>query len=85
MTGIVAVLVALGIAVLAFKSAADVAQSIGPVTTVIGTIVGAFFGIAVGSSGRDQATDAAIKAAAAGEPGAMKSALGVASAPRDAG
>ncbi len=80
LAGILAILVALGIVLSRFKTPADVAQVLGPVLTAIATIVGAFFGIAVGASGREQTTDAAIKAAAAAEPGAAAQALGL---PRD--
>lgn len=44
-----------GIAVSQFTTAADVTAVVGSVATVIGTIVGAFFGVQVGSSGKETA------------------------------
>jgi hypothetical protein len=48
-----------------YTSASDVATSIGPVTTLIGTLSGAFFGQQIGSAGKDKAQKTAIKLAAA--------------------
>ena len=45
-----------------FSSAADVTAVVGSVATVVGTIVGAYFGIQVGSHGKEAATAARDKA-----------------------
>jgi hypothetical protein len=56
---ILAAFVLLGIvfalAVVWFRTAADVSAVIGAVAGVVGTIVGAFFGVQVGSAGREAA------------------------------
>lgn len=74
----VALLVVLGafiLTVVAFRDAAAVATAMGTVTTLIGTLIGTYFGIQVGSQGRaedatsrDQATQAAVRAASFVEP-----------------
>jgi len=45
-----------------FTSASDVAAVVGSVGTVTGTIVGAFFGVHAGSSGRAAAEAGRVKA-----------------------
>lgn len=47
--------VVFGVAVSQFTSAADVTAVVGSVATVTGTIIGAFFGVQVGSSGKEAA------------------------------
>ncbi len=47
-----------------YTTAQDVATSIGPLTTLIGTLAGAFFGQQIGSAGKDKAQKTAIKLAA---------------------
>lgn len=47
-----------------YSTAQDVATSIGPLTTLIGTLAGAFFGQQIGSAGKDKAQKTAIKLAA---------------------
>jgi hypothetical protein len=47
--------VVFGIAVSQFTNAADVTAAVGSVATVVGTIIGAFFGIQAGSSGKEAA------------------------------
>ena len=47
--------VVFGVAVSQFRTAADVTAAVGSVATVVGTIVGAFFGVQVGSSGKEAA------------------------------
>ncbi|OGO09954.1 MAG: hypothetical protein A3K46_05140 [Chloroflexi bacterium RBG_13_60_9] len=43
------------VAILKWTTAADVATAVGSLTGVVGTIVGAFFGVQVGSSGKEKA------------------------------
>ena len=65
---IVGILIAAGLflaAVYKYSAASDVATSLGPITTLIGTLVGAFFGQQVGSAGKAQAQKNNIKLAAA--------------------
>ena len=45
-----------GVAVSRFTAASDVTAVVGSVTTVVGTIVGAFFGVQAGSSGKEAAS-----------------------------
>jgi hypothetical protein len=52
LAGLAVVLVAFGIAVLKF-GAADVSTALAPVTGVVGTIVGAYFGVQAGASGKE--------------------------------
>jgi uncharacterized BrkB/YihY/UPF0761 family membrane protein len=63
---IVAAFVLLGVvfavSITHFTSAADVTAVVGSVATVVGTIVGAYFGIQVGSHGKEAATAARDKA-----------------------
>jgi phage tail tape-measure protein len=47
--------VVFGIAASRFTAAADVTAAVGSVATVIGTIVGAYFGIHIGSAGKETA------------------------------
>lgn len=47
--------VVFGFAVSQFSTAADVTAVVGGVATVVGTIIGAFFGVQVGSSGKEAA------------------------------
>lgn len=54
----------LAVAMLRYSTAQDVATSIGPLTTLIGTLAGAFFGQQIGSAGKDKAQRTAIKLAA---------------------
>jgi hypothetical protein len=62
--GFVVVLVGLGVlaliyvvAIRSWESAADVASVLSAVGGVIGTIIGAFFGVQVGSAGKEKADD----------------------------
>jgi hypothetical protein len=50
--GLVVLAVVFGVAVARFTSASSITAVIGPVASVIGTIVGAFFGVHVGASGK---------------------------------
>ena len=47
--------VVFGIAVSQFSTASDVTAVVGSVTTVVGTIIGAFFGVQIGSAGKEAA------------------------------
>jgi hypothetical protein len=62
MAGLAVTLAAFGIAVGVFTNAADVSTALAPITGVVGTIVGAYFGLQVGSSGKDAAEAARSKA-----------------------
>ncbi len=53
-TGIVVVLVVFLASLLKWSSSNDVATSVGSVTSVLGTLIGAFFGIQVGSAGKEK-------------------------------
>lgn len=50
-------------AMLRYSTAQDVATAIGPLTTLIGTLAGAFFGQQLGSAGREKAQQTAVKLA----------------------
>ncbi|MDE1854070.1 MAG: hypothetical protein KGI38_10065 [Thaumarchaeota archaeon] len=54
---------AFSIALYRYTSAQDLATAIGPITTLIGTLVGAFFGQQVGSAGKEKAHRTALKLA----------------------
>lgn len=54
--GFVIVIAALGLALLFFRTAADVAAAIGPVTTLVGTLVGTIFGVQAATQGQTQAS-----------------------------
>lgn len=82
LAGLVVTVIAFAIAAASFDDAPDVVQVLGPVMTVIGTIVGTFFGLSLGASGRDQATDAAIKMAVAAPPEAAARTLGLPTPPK---
>jgi hypothetical protein len=43
------------VAVLKWSCANDVALVVGPVTSLVGTVVGAFFGVQVGAQGKERA------------------------------
>jgi uncharacterized protein YjbI with pentapeptide repeats len=51
-----------GIAVWQFSNPVDVIAVIGPVTTVIGTIIGVFFGVQIGSAGKEAAEAGRVRA-----------------------
>jgi threonine/homoserine/homoserine lactone efflux protein len=53
--GLAVILVAFGAALLAFSEAADVSTALAPVTGVVGTIVGAYFGVQAGAAGKEKA------------------------------
>lgn len=59
--GFIVVLAALGIAVLFFRTAADVAAAIGPITTMIGTLVGTVFGTQTAARNQAAQTQAAAQ------------------------
>ena len=84
LSGFAVVLAAFGIAVLAFDVANDVSTALAPITGVIGTIVGAYFGVQVGASGKEEsdaartkAEDEAKKLATVAPPKAAAEILGV--------
>lgn len=60
--GIVAILIALLIVVSAFDTAADVGAVLGAVAAPIGTLVAAYFGVQVGSAGKEESDEAARRA-----------------------
>ena len=51
-----------GISVAKFSVPADIATIVGSVAAVVGTIIGAYFGIQVGSSGKEAAEAGRVKA-----------------------
>jgi len=56
LAGLAVILTAFAISVFVFEpTAADVSTALAPVTGIVGTIVGAYFGVQVGSQGRQQA------------------------------
>jgi phage tail tape-measure protein len=57
-----------GLSVSKWAAAADVATAAGPVTSVIGTLVGAFFGVQLGAAGKDKAEEKALHLASALPP-----------------
>jgi hypothetical protein len=68
LAGLGVVLAAYGLSLIAFDTGDDVGTALAPITGVIGTIVGAYFGIQAGSAGKaesDQARDQAEKQAKA--------------------
>jgi hypothetical protein len=84
LAGLAVTLLAFGFALLAFDKAGSVSAALAPITGVIGTIVGAYFGVQVGSSGRSQAEAARAKAeddarrlAIVADPGPAMSVLGM--------
>jgi hypothetical protein len=84
LAGLGGTLVAFGLALLAFDTASAVSAALAPITGVLGTIVGAYFGVQVGASGkaeseaaRTKAEDDAKKLAAVAPPEAGLAALGV--------
>jgi uncharacterized protein YacL len=83
LAGLVVTLVAFGLTLLAFDKAGSVSAALSPITGVIGTIVGAYFGVQVGASGkaeseaaRSKAEDDAKKLAAVAPPEAAMAVLG---------
>ena len=54
-SGLFVVLASFIAAALIYSDAADVSTALAPVTGVVGTIVGAYFGVQVGSQGKDTA------------------------------
>jgi hypothetical protein len=84
LAGLAVTLLAFGFAVLAFDRAGSVSAALAPITGVIGTIVGAYFGVQVGASGKSQAEAARAKAeddvrklAIVADPGPAMSVLGM--------
>ena len=49
--GLAAIVAAFALAVLHYAKSSDVSTALAPVTGVVGTIVGAYFGVQVGSQG----------------------------------
>lgn len=72
-----ATLTAMFIAVVVmFETATDVSTALGAVAGTVGTLVGAFFGIQVGTAGKEKAEDDAKKLAAIASPELAARALG---------
>lgn len=57
--GFIVVVAALGMALLFFSTAADVAAAIAPVTTLVGTLIGTVFGVQAATQGQAGQTQAA--------------------------
>jgi hypothetical protein len=87
LAGLAVILVAFVITVIVFEpEVGDVSTALAPITGVIGTIVGAYFGVQVGGAGKEQAEAARDKAedqakilAAVAPPAAAAAVLGYAS------
>lgn len=76
-TGLIVLLTVFLVAVHRYAQAADVATAVGALTTVVGTLVGAYFGAHVGSAGRERAQATAVRLAAFMQPEDAKAALGL--------
>ena len=61
LAGLAVILVAFLLALGEYSKAADVSTALAPVTGVVGTLVGAYFGVQVGSAGKERAEDAREK------------------------
>jgi hypothetical protein len=90
--GLAVVLAAFAIAVIAYSEASGVSTALAPITGVVGTIVGAYFGVQVGSAGkqgaetaRDKAEDQAKKLAAVAPAKQAAGVLGFDLAPDEVG
>ena len=62
LAGLGGTLVAFGLALLAFDKASAVSAALAPITGLIGSIVGAYFGYQVGASGKSESEAARTKA-----------------------
>ena len=67
----VAIVAVFCIAVWMFDSANDVVATVGVITGLMGTVIGTFFGVQVGSAGTQAATTAAERAALAADQAAV--------------
>ncbi len=61
LAGLVVILFAFVVALQEYQKAADVSTALAPVTGVVGTLVGAYFGVQVGAAGKDKAEAARTK------------------------
>jgi hypothetical protein len=75
LAGFVNIVIVFLVAVFHYTQAAEVATAVGALTTVVGTLVGAFFGANIGSAGRERAHATALKLAAFMRPEDAKAAL----------
>jgi cytochrome bd-type quinol oxidase subunit 2 len=66
----VAIVAVFCMAVWMFDSANDVVATVGVITGLMGTVIGTFFGVQVGSAGTQTATTAALQAARAADQAA---------------
>jgi hypothetical protein len=64
LAGLFVILVAFVVAVGQYDKASDVSTALAPITGVVGTIVGAYFGVQVGAAGKDKADAARDKSEA---------------------
>jgi hypothetical protein len=62
LAGLLVTLGAFGLALLAFSGSENVSAALAPITGLIGTIVGAYFGVQTGASGKAHAEEARTKA-----------------------
>lgn len=62
LAGFAVVFLSFGVAVLAFSNASGVSTALAPITGVVGTLVGAYFGVQAGASGKKDAENARAKA-----------------------
>lgn len=58
LAGLAVILVAFIVALARYDKAADVSTALAPVTGIVGTLVGAYFGVQVGSEGKARAEEA---------------------------
>ncbi len=63
LAGLLVILIVYGIAVYTWRAASDFAAAAGSVAGVVGTIVAAFFGVQVGSAGKERAQQQALELA----------------------
>jgi hypothetical protein len=74
LAGLVVILLAFVLSLSEYEKAADVSTALAPVTGVVGTLVGAYFGVQVGAAGKEKAeekrerSEAEAKAALAALP-----------------
>src|SRR5438094_10639418 len=61
-SGLIAVVIVFAMSMRKFSAAADVVAVLGPITSVVGSLVGAFFGLQLGSAGKEKADEARSKA-----------------------
>jgi hypothetical protein len=61
LAGLAVILIAFFLSLNEYDKAPDVSTALAPVTGVVGTLVGAYFGVQVGAAGKEKAEDARAK------------------------